>query len=356
MGTAPPPSVIAMAWDPTSTAALALCRPLTAQHQPTPGLGLGELDSDDNQRQSQRSLKTSIDLDVFLSHDGTGCPAEETECLIRCLDSRDAWLTARKQQQSPSSLSSLALIVLSMEYRVAMCKCLMQLQEKATRRLDAADTTTAGGNDAARETVSVEEGNNMELLTVTFAISHLAEVFLLPSLATSEMITMPSTRYASNVQGDFINASTAGSSRLDGPAGSLTADTVRYLRKHHSKAVAFYTDMPHVQAMLESDQPEYYRFSASTPKDIIPGPFELPYWNLVLQFVIEGNLSKAWTLLSQHSACRHVELDESYNFRNYERDISPDRQAFEILQSILLSAPLPGGRGDMYCDDTGLDD
>jgi hypothetical protein len=100
----------------------------------------------------------------------------------------------------------------------------------------------------------------MELLTVTFAISHLAEVFLLPSLAsTSEMmITMPSTRYASNVQGKFINASTAGSSsRLDGPAGSLTADTVRYLRKHHSKAVAFYMDMPQVQAMLESDQPEY---------------------------------------------------------------------------------------------------
>jgi hypothetical protein len=362
--TAPPPpppsSVIAMAWDPTSTAALALCRPPTAQHQPTPGLGLGKLDSDDNQRQSQTSLKTSIDLDVFLSHDGTGCPAEETECLIRCLDSRDAWLTARKQQQqSPSSLSSLALKELSMEYRVAMCKCLMQLQEKATRRLDAADTTTAlGENDTARETISVEEGNNMELLTVAFAISHLAEVFLLPSLATSGMITtMPSTRYANNVQGEVINASTAGSSRLDGPAGSLTADTVRYLRKHHSKAVAFYMDMPQVQAMLESDQPEYYRFTASTPKeDIIPGPFELPYWNLVLQLVIEGNLSKAWALLSQHSACRHVEVDDSYKFGNYERDISPDRQAFEILQSILLSAPLPGGRGDIYCDDTGLDD
>lgn len=234
----------------------------------------------------------------------------------------------------------------------------MQLQEKATRRLDAADmTSTAGENDAARETVSVEEGNNMESLTVTFAISHMAEVFLLPSLATSEMITMPSTRYASNNQGDFINASTAGSSRLDGPAGSLTADTVRYLRKHHSKAVAFYMDMPQVQAMLESDQPEYYRFTASTPKeDIIPGPFELPYWNLVLQLVIEGNLSKAWALLSQHSACRHVEVDDSYKFGNYERDISPDRQAFEILQSILLSAPLPGGRGDIYCNDTGLDD
>jgi hypothetical protein len=132
VGTAPPPppSVIAMAWDPTSTAALALCRPLTAQHQPTPGFGLGELDSDDNQRQSQRSLKTGIDLDVFLSHDGTGCPAEETECLIRCLDSRDAWLTARKQQQSPSSLSSLALIVLSMEYRVAMCKCLCSFRKR----------------------------------------------------------------------------------------------------------------------------------------------------------------------------------------------------------------------------------
>lgn len=384
---APPlPPAKAMAWDPTSTATLALplCRPPpSSSTSRTAALGLGFIGggiADETQRSDGITNNNKNDnIGVFLSHDGTGCPAEETECLIQCLDARDAWMAAARRLQlqsrttTPRTTTTLTVTELSMEYRVAMCKCLMQLQEKAERRLlenndanasVAADVSTAaasaaaagGENDSAHDTNLIEEGNNMELLLVTYAISHLAEIFLLPSLADSSASSntmSASHHYASNINGElFTDPSTAAvSRRLDGPAGSLTADTVRYLRKHHSKGVAFYMELPQVQSMLESDQPEYYRFTStsSTPDNnvVIPGPFELPFWNLLFQLVIEGNLSAAWTLLSQHSACRHAERDII---------ISPDGQGFEILQRILLSAPLPGGRGDRYCDDSGLDD
>ena len=37
-------------------------------------------------------------------------------------------------------------------------------------------------------------------------------------------------------------------------------------------------------------------------------------------------------------------------------ELSPEGQGFAALRAMLLSAPLPGGRGDGYCDDSGLDD
>ena len=33
-----------------------------------------------------------MNLDVFLSHDGTGIPSLEVECLLRCLDARDEYI------------------------------------------------------------------------------------------------------------------------------------------------------------------------------------------------------------------------------------------------------------------------
>lgn len=125
-------------------------------------------------------------------------------------------------------------------------------------------------------------------------------------------------------------------------------------------------EMPQVRTMLESDQPEYYRFPTSIPPDeditiIIPGPYDAPFWNLLLQLVVRGELSMAWTLLSHHSTCRRAR-EKAASFRNddddddEERDISLEGEGFETLHDLLLSAPLPGGRGDRYCDDAGLDD
>jgi hypothetical protein len=341
------PPVRALAWDPTGAATLALC--------PLPSHGRDDIVGIQGEN--------SINLDVFLSHDGTGCSPEETECLLTCLDARDAWLAAREQQRHqhhrrpgtssrsreyPSSSSTATVAELSMNYRAAMCKCLMQLQEKAARRASATSTNGDDGDNggtARNKTNPIEDANNMELLTLTYSISHLVEIFLLPSLADSA---------SSNV----VNGESTGRRLENGPAGSLTADTVRYLRLHHSRGGSF-MELPQVQRMLECDQPEYYRFPAASAASsnnptnendsiIIPGPFEFPFWNLLLQFVIEGELCKAWNLLSHHSACRHAAEEEAAN--------SPEGRGFEILQRILLSAPLPGGRGDNYCDDSGLDD
>ena len=103
--------------------------------------------------------------------------------------------------------------------------------------------------------------------------------------------------------------------------------------------------------MLECDQPEYYQFPSSS-SNVIPGPYDYPYWNLLLQFVIHGELSTAWTLLWHHSACRHAEEEAASG----KVEVSHEGQGFAALHAIFLSAPVPGGRGDGYCDDAGLDD
>lgn len=249
----------------------------------------------------------------------------------------------QRQQQSlrrggPSA--GVAVTKLSMDYRAAMCECLMRLQDKAqTNGTGNNNNDGSGGGDAGMKDDDEERNNNMELLSLTYAISHLAEIFLLPSLAS----TMDS--------GFHDQTFDAVSSRIDGPAGSLTADTVRYLRLHHSAGSVL--DSPEVVKMLESDQPEHYQFppSFTTGNNILAGPYDHPYWNLLLTLIVQGQLSDAWNLLSYHSACRHAE-DEAED----GGELSPEGQGFAALRALLMSAPVPGGRGDAYCDDAGLDD
>jgi len=266
---------------------------------------------------------------------GTGCPPAEAECLLSCLDARNEWLGQRHQCGGGRRKGG-AADELSMDYRATLCECLIALQNKLRGDGD-------GNHGVAKLNSSDEvEGNNLELLTLTYAISHLAEIFLLPSAASNESL------YPSSFDGGFHDRSSP-ESRLDGPAGSLTADTVHYLRLHHSKTSSL-MELPEVMDMLESDQPEYYKFP-STSSNVIPGPFEYPYWNLLLQAVMQGELSKAWTLLWHHSACRHAEEEAASG-----REMSEEGEGFAALHAMLLSAPLPGGRGDLYCDDAGLND
>ena len=226
-----------------------------------------------------------------------------------------------------------------MDYRAAMCDCLLSLQTKAHQQ----QQENTGDDDNG---VVVEEENNIELSSLTYAISHLSEIFLLPSLASSSS----SSSKKSVGGGDFHDNSLG---RLDGPAGSLTADCVRYLRLHHSKE-SMMDNLPEVIELLDSEQPEYYQFPINNTDSTtfsIPGPFDYPYWNLLLHYIIHGQLAQAWELLQQHSTCRGAEADSASNI-----ELSPEGQGFATLHALLLSAPLPGGRGDGYCDDAGLDD
>jgi len=231
-----------------------------------------------------------------------------------------------------------------MDYRAALCECLMSLRNRGEAR-DGGDGADVGGS-------AEEEGNNLELLSLTYAISHLAEIFLLPSSSLS------ASKFGGGSRG---GADDAAPSRLDGPAGSLTADAVRYLRHHHTGGSTM--DSPAVRAMLESDQPEYYRFPSSGDDDIVHGgggPYDRPYWNLLLRLVIRGELHDAWTLLSRCSACRRAEEEATRASAETEgergADLGSEVEGFAALRALLLSAPIPGGRGDAYCDDAGIDD
>jgi len=314
-------SVRAIAWDTSSTASLAVA--------PTPSTTKNNTTTTKSNNEDNNS--DGMNLDVFLSHDGTGIPPLEVECLLRCLDARDEYIRSNTTNNNNNNRKGgVSVKELSMEYRAALCECLLMLQKKEQ---DETSTTTA------------EEGNNIELLNLTYAISHLAEIFLLPSMASASNNI---SSYPTNQSGGFYDKSTALTKRLDGPPGSLTADTVRYLRLHHtSKGGESLMDNPEVITMCNSDQPEYYKGKLS-----ISGPYEYPYWNLVLQFVITGGLSKAWTLLSYHSGCRYAEEEAI----NADTELSELGEGFAALRSLLMAAPLPGGRGDMYSDDAGLDD
>jgi hypothetical protein len=229
------------------------------------------------------SITDVASLGIFLSHDGTGIHPIETTCLTSLLDARDAYHANANGN----------ILELSKDYRRAMCECLMSLP--------------------LRE-------DNYESLACMYAMMHLTESYLLP---------VPCSKGRST-------------DKLDGLGGSLTADTVRYLRLHHNP---YNLNSVEVQMVLNADQPEYY-MNDSLKDSLLVGPFPQPYYNLVWHLVKWGQLSSAWGVLSRHSSCRRAEEEI---VRHIE---SPESEAWSALRALLLSAPLPGGRGDE--DDSGL--
>jgi hypothetical protein len=122
------------------------------------------------------------------------------------------------------------------------------------------------------------------------------------------------------------------------------ADTVSYLRHHHMETLS-------IQEFLEStSHPEEHE----------------EYWTLLRKLLIRGCLSDAWSVLTYHSACqraatiehplssslssaREMALLSTYSNTNdhaYSRERY--RQGFVALREILESAPIPGGRTDLY--------
>ena len=299
----PPPAVSAVAFDPTGTVSVAVFPPPFSS-----------------------KTTTSADLNVLVSHDGTGCGPQETECLLRCIE-------AHRRSSSSRRTSPALAATMSMDYRAAVRDCIASVERRREgEEMDGMNDDT--NDDGGRK-------DDLVSLRLTHAVIHLAEIFLLPS---SEF--RGTTR------------------RLDGPPGSLTADVVRYLRLHHANnygdmlysSSTTYFDAPWVQSMLKDDQPEYYKITQS---DDIPslavGPYEYPYWNLLLHMVVRGELSIAWTLLSHHSAVKMMSEMSDGEEGGGLHEISPEAEGFGALRAILLSAPIPGGRGEMNDDDLDVD-
>jgi hypothetical protein len=105
------------------------------------------------------------------------------------------------------------------------------------------------------------------------------------------------------------------------------ADTIQYLRHHHMDTVDIGEILEKTRHPEEHDA----------------------YWNMLRKLVIRGCLSDAWSMLTYHSSCQRAfssdaEPIDAYHMKQRELD----RQLFLALQAILESAPLPGGRTDLY--------
>ncbi|KAL3797648.1 hypothetical protein HJC23_013480, partial [Cyclotella cryptica] len=252
----------------------------------------------------------------------------ETTCLLSLLDARDEWIASENSSPGTRKEEGRGSVTrLSVAYRRALCECLMHLQ-----RNDSVHGDNDGGDNEN------EQRDNYESLALIYAMMHLNEIFLLPN----------------------ENSSSSRVDKLDGTPESLTAQTVRYLRLHHS---SFDIHSPSVQRLLDMDQPEYFTIDHNGgDKDgdntafdmrhdpLLAGPFPQPFYNLIWHLVQMGQLVSAWAVLTRHSSCRRA--NEEASLQN--KQLSKEAEGWSALHAILLSAPLPGGRGEE--DDSGLVD
>jgi hypothetical protein len=257
----------AMAWDPSSPATLQL--PTTAG-----------------------TSAEDFRVDSTLSHDGVGCNPHEASALMNILDARDAY------QQSTASDSD-TVCSISRAYRKALCDCVEGWESELGNREDE---------------VPVREQENLDLLKITFAVTHLSEAFLLTP----------------NLAGVYY----------DNPSslpGAVTAETVRYLRLHHMTDPTSVCD----EALLDDLE------NSIQPDQLDDGE---PYWNLLQSFLVRGCLNDVWALLSRHSIHRQAQQALTVpGMDEYQAaTLAQDLEGFRALEALLLSAPLPGGRTDEY--------
>lgn len=287
---------VPMAWDPKNPAALLL---LASKTSTSPAFG-GE-------------KVAAMQYNTIFSHAGVGCNEHEIAALMQLLDAHEA-----QSKMKPAAKTSWNTIkTLSKAYRSSLRECLCRWEDNLLD-LEEAMTDSNNGHD-----LSVE---NLELLKTVYAVTHLSEIFLLPP---------PAEEIAMEYYDDAFHV-----------PGALTADTVRYLRHHHT-----------TNSMQQLDPDVAQELTHSLHPDQVDGGE--PYWNLVNSLVKKGNLEQAWAWLSRHSAARRAfdataQRETMSTLDEYESNLlEQDKEGFEDLRRILLSAPLPGGRDED--DDAGLD-
>lgn len=277
----------AIAWDPKCPAALLI-----------PGKPAGD------------QATAALQINSVLSHTGVGCNEHEVSALLQLLEAHEAHTS-----MSPSARTAWNNTKnLSKAYRAALRECLSRWEDHLAEWEDSA----MKDDEETPQDLDVE---NLELLKLVYAITHLSEIFLLPPPAEASL------------------------EYYDDPfhiPGAITADTVRYLRHHHTSNAVAQQDPDVLDELMNSLHP-----------DQVGGG--KPYWNLMNILVRRGDLTQAWSLLSRHSLNRRaVEATNIGSLDEYDAMmLEKDKVGFQDLRRILLSAPLPGGREDS--DDVGLD-
>jgi len=287
----------------------------------------------------------AFQVDIMLSHTGVGCNEHELVTLSQLVEASNR----HAQLESENKRQWITLKSLSKSYRAALRDCLCRWEDnllELEEQGDTATTTTPSGGSSSSSSYlhSPLQYEHLELLKLVYAVSHLSEIFLI----------LPPTSVTSLDYYDSI---------WDIP-GALTADTVRYLRHHHTLQALSPLPPDVVQEVLESAHPDQVDHGA-------------PYWQMIHRLVRKGNVHQAWALLSRHSLCRRAtvatndrnrsdNIDDNGN-NNNDSDNNNDGggdyehismieiyQGFDDLRRILLSAPLPGGRDDI--DDADLEE
>lgn len=320
----------------------------------------GEATAQDDTNKKEEGHKSNK-FQTFWVEDGVGCNSEETSALMLLLQQRD-----EANALNPKEYSS---HMLSKQYRKIMLDCIEQCDE----RLAEQEAHSEAFKEQQEQEEEVEQrmlsAEQMELLKLTHTVAYLCEIYLLDASEVGSNSYYPSS--SNSISRSSISTS-----------GIVTADTVRYLRYCHTYSLDEYIaqqtpesellqkeegeQLDVINTMLNSPQPEYYCYnnnsnnnnnalsSTTTSSTTITSNIP-PYWELLRKLILRGQFDTAWAVLSRHSACRRSagNIYEQSKVAPVPTIVKEDNEAFGIIQALLLSAPLPGGRNDD--NDDGLE-
>ncbi|KAL3903704.1 MAG: hypothetical protein SGILL_010346, partial [Bacillariaceae sp.] len=279
-----------------------------------------------------------VTIGTTYADNGVGCNTFESSALMKLLDARDAYL-----KNNPDAVGSYpSMHKLCKEYCSIMSECAMEWGDFLKEKTQEAEEEDMDVEKVTRESSASAEG--LELLQLVFALTDLSGTFLL----------LPGQTGPRNLAG-------AGGGGLDyyedtiSQPGAVTAETVRFLRRHVLGAVDDQFDDTEFAEMYDSVQPDQFNGG-----DI--------YWKAIEANLIRGYLEEAWLLLSNHSMARRlneVDMEQDEGMDEYLRaSLAEDRDGFLALRQVLLSAPIPGGRvesnddaeiGDQMVDTEDID-
>ena len=333
--------VRAITFDPKSPASLLILNyPQEAKDTPSP---------------SPNPSSSSFDATTHQTDSGTGCNAEEVSALMQLIKARDGYLNG-------TDGCAESLPELSRRYRHILMTCIHHWDQRL--RSDESSLPSQQGSNAngSQQILEEQETTNLELLKITSAVFHLSEIFL------SEEVDF------TNLFESQVDAAGPTSGLTGAGVGTVTAGTVRYLRFHLMvdplEWIKDYLpeDMD-IDFFLNQNQPEYFDSSEMVEEDPTSHTRRdatTPFWILLRKLVLRGCLKDAWFLLAHHSAFQRLEgynaaaADPAAGQQGIHSYIDPtlleDQEAFEFIRSILLSAPLPGGRDDTHDDGRLIED
>jgi hypothetical protein len=287
-------------------------------------------------------------MDTIISDRGVSCNTFESSALMKLIDFRDEYMKGGDIGKPQ------AMRALSRNYRKVLRGCIEEWNHDIQ-----AKKGHPGGEDSERETgTPAEEELSLELLRVTEAVTQLSETFLLlPEEGNNPIF---------DSYEDTVNL-----------PGAVTADTIRYLRIHSlGDAVDQFEDsiLEQIQNSYQPDQcnggKEYWELieahlirgcvEGKSVVDIVEG-LQSIFSPKQCSLVSYSQFEVAWELLSNHSRVRRLEEMDNDPMGSVLNDyqtatLDDEREGFQALKDILLSAPLPGGRNNDEDLDFGEED